>query len=349
MIGKITTGKDFRGLVNYLLDPTKTPQILDTNLSWLDRNDMIWELDTCAKQRPNCKKPVKHISLSFAPDDGHLLDQTILDITDAVISGLGYDNNQILVVKHGRVDPEHDRAHDHDHVHILINAIDYDGKRVTDSFDQTKLERILREQEQKHNLTTVPPSAQRNYKAPSTGQVRRMMREIEEYKSGRRKNQPQAPYMSKIQSGIDLASHDKPNLTVFLARLQQLGIEPKFRIEENNIKGISYKMQDFKVRGCKLHRASLPQLLEHRVILDEERDQVAIALVNAGEKLELAPELEVSWSQTNIRDYVPYTVQTMLREVFGSSQVELERERRERRQQNIQLESGNNQEQWQID
>lgn len=78
MIGKITTGSDFRGLVNYLLDPTKQPQVISTNLI-NDPEDMIWELEMCAEQNSRCKKPVKHISIGFAPEDGVVFDQTIYD------------------------------------------------------------------------------------------------------------------------------------------------------------------------------------------------------------------------------------------------------------------------------
>ena len=288
---------------------------------------MTWELDTCANQRPSTKKPVKHISIGFAPDDGLLSSETIEEIANAVINGLGYDNNQYLVVRHDRVDPNHDRTHEHDHFHILVNAINFDGQRVTDGFDKTRLEKILRQQEIKHNLAVIPSSNQHQYKASSTGQIQRMMREIDEYQSGKRTKKPTAPYMIKIQSGIDLASHDRPRLTIFLARLQQLGIDCKFRIEENNVEGISYRMQDFKVKGCKLHKASLPKLLDHRLTLDTEQDQIAISLVNAGEKLELAQELEVKWNQTNIRDYVPSKIKSILDKTFGENNLENELER----------------------
>jgi hypothetical protein len=136
--------------------------------------------------------------------------------------------------------------------------VNHEGKRVHDSYDKMKLEKILRAQELEHNLTLVPSSDQRNYKAATTGQVQRIMREIEECKGRKSTKNPIAPYTLKIQSGIDLASHDCPSLTVFLARLQQLKIDPKLRIEQGKVKGISYKLQDFKVKGCKLHQGSFP-------------------------------------------------------------------------------------------
>ena len=312
MIGNISTGSDFRGLVDYLLDPSKTPQIVDTNLASEDRNTITWELDTCANQRPSTKKPVKHISVGFAPDDGELDRETIEEIALAIIDGLGYDNNQYLVVRHGRVDPKHDRIHEHDHFHILINMVNFEGKRVVDSYDKKKLENILRQQEIKHNLTVIASSKQRQYKASTTGQVQRMMREVEEYKTGLRIERPVVSHATKIQSGIDLASRDRPSLSVFLARLQRLQIDPKLKVEFGNITGISYRLQDFKIRGCKLHRASYSQLLEHRVTYDFQQDMLAVYKANRNKAIELKPELEVNWNRIEIKDYVPNKMRQLL-------------------------------------
>ncbi|PSB06672.1 hypothetical protein C7B62_22265 [Pleurocapsa sp. CCALA 161] len=323
MIGNINTGGDFRGLVNYLLDPSKTPQIIDTNLAGGDRNTMTWELDTCANQRPSTKKPVKHISVGFAPDDGQLDRETIEEIAIAIINGLGYDNNQYLVVRHGRVDPKHDRVHEHDHFHLLINAINFEGKRVVDGYDKKKLENILRQQEIEHSLTIVASSEQREYKASTTGQTKRMMREVEEYKVGSTTERPTVPHAIKIQSGIDLASRDRPSLSVFLARLQRLEIDSKLRVEEGKITGISYRLQDFKIRGCKLHQASFSQLLEHRVNYDFQKDMFAVNKVNQNEIIGLKPELEVSWSQVDIKNYVPNQIKHLLERVFDEQEIQV--------------------------
>jgi stress-induced morphogen len=323
VIGNINTGGDFRGLVNYLLDPSKTPKIIDTNLAGGDRNTMTWELDTCANQRPSTKKPVKHISVGFAPDDGQLDRETIEEIAIAIINGLGYDNNQYLVVRHGRVDPKHDRVHEHDHFHLLINAINFEGKRVVDGYDKKKLENILRQQEIEHSLTIVASSEQREYKASTTGQTKRMMREVEEYKVGSTTERPTVPHAIKIQSGIDLASRDRPSLSVFLARLQRLEIDSKLRVEEGKITGISYRLQDFKIRGCKLHQASFSQLLEHRVNYDFQKDMFAVNKVNQNEIIGLKPELEVSWSQVDIKNYVPNQIKHLLERVFDEQEIQV--------------------------
>ena len=312
MIGKITTGSCFRGLVDYLLDSNKMPQIIDTNLAGCDRNTMTWELNACASQRSSTKKPVKHISVGFAPNDGELNSETIEEIAIAIVSELGYDNNQYLVVRHGRVDPKHDRNHEHDHFHILVNMINLEGKRIEDGYDKKRLERILRQQEIEHSLTIVASSEQRKYKASTTGQVQRMMREAEEYQTEARSERPVVTHALKIQSGIDLASRDRPSLRVFLARLQRLKIDSKMRVERGEVTGISYRLQDFKIRGCKLHQASSSQLLEHRVTFNSQEDMLAVCKANQNKRIELELELEVNWNQVAIEDYVPNKIKQLL-------------------------------------
>ena len=171
------------------------------------------------------------------------------------------------------------------------------GKGSEDGYDKKRLESILRQQEIKHNLTIVASSEQRKYKASSTGQIQRMMREAEEYQTEARAERPVVTHALKIQSGIDLASRDRPSLSVFLARLQRLEIDPKLRVEEDRIIGISYRLQDFKIRGCKLHQASSSQLLEHRVTYDSQQDMLAVYKANQNEIIELKPKLEVNWNQ----------------------------------------------------
>ncbi|MEL6439094.1 MAG: relaxase/mobilization nuclease domain-containing protein [Cyanobacteria bacterium J06621_8] len=321
MIGNITTGSYFGGLVNYLLDPTKAPQVIDTNLAGSDRNTLIWELNACAAQRPSCKKPVKHISIGLAPSDGEVDFQVIRDVACGIVNNLGYENNQYLVVRHGRIDPRHDRVHGHTHFHILINGVDVEGKRVRDSYDKRRLERILREKELEHNLTIVASSQQRSHKAPSNGQVQRIMKEVSDYEAGTRTERPRAPIMVKIQAGIDLASKGRPSLGLFLARLQKLDIDPKLRIELGQVTGISYRLQDFKVRGCKLHRSSFRQLVKHRVDYDPQRDDVTINLANLNQKIRLEDELEMGWEHSDLKKYLPVSVGKKIKQLSNRSAV----------------------------
>ncbi|MEL6931206.1 MAG: hypothetical protein AAFO95_21680 [Cyanobacteria bacterium J06600_6] len=168
-------------------------------------------------------------------------------------------------------------------------------------------------------MTVVASSEERRYKASTTGQVQRMMRELEEYRMGSKTESPVVSYAIKIQSGIDLASRGRPSLSVFLARLQKLQIDPKLRIEKGKIAGISYRLQDFKIRGCKLHQASYSQLLEHRVIYNPQQDMFAVIKANQNETIGLESELEVDWDRVEIKDYMTNKIK-LLSEIASKEQ-----------------------------
>ena len=129
--------------------------------------------------------------------------------------------------------------------------------------------------------------------------------------------------MSKIQAGIDLASHDRPSLAVFIARLQRLKIDTQFRVskKDGKVTGISYRMQDFKVKGSVLHDASFNRLLEHRVNYNPQTDIDAIVSANAKEEIPLSEKLRVRWNQTNIRNYFPKKLAEQLNDWYGEKQV----------------------------
>ena len=58
-------------------------------------------------------------------------------------------------MNHHRHDPAHPKTHNHDHIHIAINLVNYDLERVNDGWDKRRLEKVLRQLELKYNLTPV--------------------------------------------------------------------------------------------------------------------------------------------------------------------------------------------------
>jgi hypothetical protein len=52
---------------------------------------------------------------------------------------------------------------------------------------------------------------------------------------------------------------------------------------------------------------------------------VAINQANQNEEIALAPEFNVSWSQTSLRNYVPNKVQQMLDETFGKQELQVDK------------------------
>ena len=144
MISRTTHGSNFKGLLDYLLNSDKRPEIIANYMFGDNPTDLAQEFNEVASLRPTTKLPVRHISLSFAPGDVvSRLDQE--SIVNRVMTHLGYDECQFIGIAHHRDDPGHDLPHDHDHLHIVVNAVDVYGQRVSDSWDRFKIQPILRD------------------------------------------------------------------------------------------------------------------------------------------------------------------------------------------------------------
>ncbi len=310
MIGKITTGSNFDRLFRYLLKDDKEARIIGGDRILLEPNatELASQFNWIASTRSTTKKPVKHISIGFAPTDGEVDDSIKVAISEAVVNGLGYTNNQWIAIAHGRNDPGHDWQHDHDHIHIVINAIDFNGERVSDSFDKTRLEKILRALEAEHDLTPVVSSNQCDRQRPKTNQLKRYQRESREYPD----TAPEIPIMAKLEAAIDVASRDKPTMTSFIGRMQQLGIDVRPYITEKGRKRISYRLGDFKVRGSKLHNGSFPKLISERGIdFDEVRDIPAIEAAYRGQSVEIDNKQSISWKQIDLDYWLPQSLKAL--------------------------------------
>lgn len=88
-----------------------------------------------AKLNPRVKKPVKHIVLSWPPEDAEkLTDQEMLSAALEYIKKMGYDETQYLIVRHSETD--------NPHCHITANAIDDKGNKIND-FQERKKSMII--------------------------------------------------------------------------------------------------------------------------------------------------------------------------------------------------------------
>jgi hypothetical protein len=288
MIGQISTGTCFGGLFRYLLHPDKKPRIIGGNCAGDVADELTPEFNNCADQRRTTQKPVKHFVVSFAPTDGKVDDRTKADIATAVVQGLGYTCNQYVVIDHHRDDPGHDWQHDHDHVHIVANGVALDGTRTADAWEMLRFQEILRELELTHNLTHITSSQQSSRRRPTHGQVQRYQKEMLAYQSGERDTPPSPIVSDRLQDLIDDASAEQPTLTLFVKRLQNLGVTVRSRISNATVQGISYSYARVCFPGHRLGVSSFPKLLQHRSIqYQPERDLPTLQRANQGKGMEL--------------------------------------------------------------
>lgn len=140
MMAKITTGSSFGGALDYDRDKNQQNQKIATFLdsSGVDMNykpdgtpdpDMkavVRSFEIQAALNPKVSKPVVHIALTFKPEDKpRLTNDYMVKLAKEYMQEMGFTNTQYVIHRH-----EETR---NPHVHITLNRVDNEGKRISDS------------------------------------------------------------------------------------------------------------------------------------------------------------------------------------------------------------------------
>ena len=147
MIAKLGKGAGFGGCAKYdldqgkkngkdarLLDSKGVPLKVDKNGNLTaNANDISRAFRAQAQAlNPGVKKPVGRIMLSFDPKDTpKLTDAYMLRIAQEYMERMGITNTQYTIVRHSEKP--------HQHVHIIYNRVDNDGKIISDSNNFARL------------------------------------------------------------------------------------------------------------------------------------------------------------------------------------------------------------------
>ena len=237
MIGKITKGSGFGGVFAYLLGEDKKPILLKEAQQCLSDTpqELAREFQYIANSRPTTKLPVRHFSIGFAEQDSKgddLTNDIKAEIVVRIMEEMGYGDCQYFAVAHDRYDPNHHEVHNHDHIHIVANAIAPAGNRITDYKDYYNLEQCLRKIEKDYGLEPVQSSWEK---------VKKLKAE---------------PAPSELKDKIDETLKDSPNLKEWIDRLETEGINPRFRITNRGaVQGISYIHQGEIKKGSDVDRS----------------------------------------------------------------------------------------------
>ena len=126
MIGKITQGKYFAGLIKYVT-AKEGAYLLDSEGVLLQSlPGLIRSFETQSRMRPSLSNKVGHISLNFSPrDKDRMTDEYMTGIAREYLQGMGITDTQYLIVRHT------DR--EHPHCHIVFNRVNNTGQPLKDS------------------------------------------------------------------------------------------------------------------------------------------------------------------------------------------------------------------------
>lgn len=144
MMAKIVQGRGFKGVLNYVLDKHKAKVLWADGLRLNDRNSVVQSFITQSSLNP-VSKPVAHISLDFSAQDREkLTNQKMVEIAGEYLQKMGYGNTQVLMVRHNDTD--------HPHLHMVLNRIDNDGKRISDKNERIHSTKVCKELTIKYGL-----------------------------------------------------------------------------------------------------------------------------------------------------------------------------------------------------
>ncbi len=158
MVAKISSGKSLFGALSYnqqKVDEGGANVLFSQNM--IRTVDGSYNIPLCIRSfepylMANNKtlNPVIHISLNPHPDD-KLSDEQLSCIGKEYMEKLGYGKQPYLIYKHEDID----RAH----IHIVSVRVDETGKKIDDSYEKRRSEKIRKELEQKYKL--IPAEKQK--------------------------------------------------------------------------------------------------------------------------------------------------------------------------------------------
>ena len=162
MMATIKTGDGFTGTLNYALDLNKrnnkevrflAVEGVDLRFTYGKKGTSNYNIRSMsrdfrlqAKLNPKVSKPVKHISLSWPPEDlPRLTDQEMMSAAREYMKRMGYVNTQFIAVRH--------LEKDNPHLHLVINAVNNDGRKISDSNERIRSGRICKDITIERNYT----------------------------------------------------------------------------------------------------------------------------------------------------------------------------------------------------
>ena len=228
MIAKIVQGRGFKGVINYVLEKDKARLLYADGVRLKDKESIIHSFITQRKANPNITKPVAHISLDFSVQDKErLTDKAMVGIALEYLDKMGYKNTQFIIARH------HDT--NHPHIHLVINRIDNDGKRISDKNEKFRSTKVCMELTKKYGL----------YIAKGKENVNRH----------RLKEPDKTKY--DIYDSIKAALPKCRNWQELTMELKRQGIVTDFRKNGNTdkIQGIRFGKGDYTFNGSQIDRS----------------------------------------------------------------------------------------------
>lgn len=161
MVAKINIGSSIYGALSYNQEKVeqKEGKILFSNriIQNTDGSHNMYlnmkSFEPYLDANKRTEKPVLHISLNPHPDD-KLSNEQLINIAQEYMEKMGYGDQPYLVYKHEDLDRHH--------LHIVSIRVDENGKKLDDSFEKRRSDKVRKELEEKYKLIAAEKQKQSN-------------------------------------------------------------------------------------------------------------------------------------------------------------------------------------------
>ncbi|MCT7986397.1 relaxase/mobilization nuclease domain-containing protein [Laspinema sp. A4] len=262
MIGKVTKGNDFTGILSYVLDKPGAKYIGASQLWGEHSSQWAAQFMRVAAKRRRTEYPVAHYSFSPPPNQP-MADETAYRYAQKFCQRMGHENCQWLLVRH--TDTKTENGEDRDHFHLVVNRVTIDGGCTVSSFnDWYRSQAAHRELSEEFDLHHVPAVWETDRRNPSTGQIRRVRRQNREYAEGKRSKSADPIILTELQDRIDKFCQNRLRLQDLVRLLLEDGVNVRIQPASNGGLGISYQLGSVAVAGSSLGRAYTVKGLQQR-------------------------------------------------------------------------------------
>lgn len=246
MIAKFKKRIDFTGLVDYANDiksDEKRGRLLSYQGVCVVSNETIADSFNTQLRRPDSQgkihhigKPVKHVSISFSPEDAHLFpdneegDRYMAQLVDEWLRGMGITNAQYIVARH------FDKAHPH--CHLVYSRIALDGSVISAYNELLRSTDVCKKIKLRHGLTFGNSSGK---------------------KVNRDRLLPVQQARFDIKTAAIATVESSSSWNEFQRALEGQGIEACFSFNRTTgeVRGISFAKGDYRFAGSKLSKQKL--------------------------------------------------------------------------------------------
>lgn len=227
MIGKLTIGRSFAGVVRYVMQKPEARLLHAEGVRDSSVQAVIDDFNTQRKINPDLSRAVGHLALSWSKNDIEKLSPEIMiQRAQEYMQKMKINETQYLIVEHK------DRSHPH--LHIIYNRVDNKGKTISDRLQKVRNQKVCEEMTLKHGY----------YLGKDKSRVNRH----------RLTGADKVKY--KLYDAINKASQKAKSWDELIGLLKEKGIEVMFKYKSGTqqIQGISFSKGDIKIKGSAIDR-----------------------------------------------------------------------------------------------